>query len=139
MPVYNSFKKSQMDNPVDLLTADVKLALLTSGYTPDIDAHDNFDDVQASEASGTGYTAGGQSLANKTVTQDNTDNEGVFDADDVTWSGSTITARYAVLYVDTGVAGTSRLIAYYDFGSDQSSSSADFTVQFNAEGVLNFT
>ncbi len=89
------------------------------------------------EVSGTGYTAGGAALANKTVTQDNTDNEGVFDADDVTWSTSTITARGAVLYKDGGSAATRYLICYIDFGADKSSEAADFTLQWNAEGILN--
>lgn len=134
--IYNSFKKKIMDGSIDLDTDTIKVALVTSSYTPDQDSHDFFDDV-TNEVSGTGYTAGGASLANKAVTADNTDNEGVFDADDVTWSSSTITARGAVIYKSTGTASTSALIAYLDFGADKSSSSGDFTIQWNSEGILN--
>lgn len=134
--IYNSFKKKIMDGSIDLDTDTIKIALVTSSYTPDQDAHDFFDDV-TNEVSGTGYSAGGASLANKAVTADNTDNEGVFDADDASWSTSTITARGAVLYKSTGTPSTSALIAYIDFGSDKSSSAGTFTIQFNAEGILN--
>lgn len=134
--IYNSFKRDIMNGGIDLDTDTIKVALVTSTYTPDQDAHDNFDDI-TNEVSGTGYSAGGASLANKAVTADNTDNEGVFDADDVTWSSSTITARGAVLYKSTGTASTSKLICYLDFGSDKVSTSGNFTIQWNAEGILN--
>src|SRR6185295_325987 len=126
--IYNSFKKKIMDGSIDLDTDTIKVALVTSSYTPDQDAHDFFDDV-TNEVAGTGYTAGGASLANKAVTADNTDNEGVFDADDVTWSSSTITARGAVLYKSRGGASSAdELICYIDFGSDKSSSAGNFTL-----------
>jgi len=134
--IYNSFKKKIMDGSIDLDTDTIKVALVTSSYTPDQDTHDFFDDV-TNEVSGTGYTAGGATLASVTVTADNTDNEGVFDAADVTWSSSTITARGAVIYKSTGTASTSPLIAYIDFGADKSSSNGNFTIQWNSEGILN--
>ena len=134
--IYNSFKAKIMDGSVDLDTDTIKVALVTSSYTPDQDAHDFFDDV-TNEVVGTGYSAGGASLANKSVTQDNTDNEGVFDADDVTWSSSTITARGAVVYKSTGTPSTSALIAYLDFSTDQISSNGNFVIQWAAEGILN--
>jgi hypothetical protein len=134
--IYNNFKKLIMNGGIDLDTDTIKVALVTSSYTPDQDAHDFFDDV-TNEVTGTGYTAGGATLANKAVTADNTDNEGMFDADDVTWSSSTITARGAVVYKSTGTASTSALICYIDFGSDKTSSAGDFIIQWNAEGILN--
>lgn len=134
--IYNSFKAKIMDGSIDLDTDTIKVALVTSTYVPNQDTHDFFDDV-TNEVTGTGYTAGGASLASKTVTADNTDNEGVFDAADVTWTSSTITARGAVIYKSTGVASTSALICYLDFTTDQSSSSGDFTIQWNSEGILN--
>lgn len=134
--IYNSFKKKIMDGSIDLDTDTIKVALVTSSYTPDQDAHDFFDDI-TNEVSGTGYTAGGVSLANKAVTADNTDNEGVFDADDASWTTSTITARGAVIYKSTGTASTSPLICYIDFGADKSSSAGTFQITWNSEGILN--
>ena len=134
--VYNSFKRDIMNGSIDLDTDTIKCALVTSAYTPDVDAHDNFDDV-TNEVSGTGYTAGGATLASVTVTVDNTDDEGVFDAADVSWPTSTITARAAVIYKSTGVASTSKLICYVDFGSNITSTASTFTITWAAEGILN--
>lgn len=134
--IYNAFKANIMNGGIDLDTDTIKVALVTSSYVADQDAHDDFADI-TNEVAGTGYTAGGAALASKAVTADDTDNEGVFDAQDVTWSSSTITARGAVIYKDTGVAATSLLVCYLDFGSDQSSSAGDFTISWNAEGILN--
>lgn len=134
--IFNSFKKEIMDGTIDLDTDNIKVMLVTSAYTPDQDAHTRISDV-TNEVAGTGYTAGGQTLAGVTMSQDNTDNEGVFDATDTTWSTATISAAAAVLYKDTGTPSTSPLIAYFDFGATKSSSGADFTIQWGAEGILN--
>ena len=134
--IYNAFKKKIADGSIDLDTDTIKVMLVTSAYTPDQDVHDFRDDV-TNEVVGTGYTAGGATLANKTMTQDNTNNRGVFDADDTTWSSSTITARGAVLYKSRGgAASADELICYIDFGSDKSSSASTFTIQWHADGIL---
>lgn len=135
--VYNSFKKKIMDGSIDLDTDTIKLALVSSAYTPDQDAHDFWDDVSANEVAASGtYSAGGVTLTTS-VTQDNTDNEGVFDATDVSFTSATITARYGVVYKSTGVSTTSPLICLIDFGSDQTSTAGTFAVTFAAEGILN--
>jgi hypothetical protein len=137
--IYNSFKKKIMDGSIDLDTDTIKVALTTSSYSPSQDNDDFFNDVTNEVGASGTYVAGGATLANKTVTQDNTDNEGVFDADNVSWTSATITARYAVIYKSTGVSSTSPLIAVIDFGSNQSSSAGTFTIAWAAEGILNLT
>ena len=135
--IFNSFKRDIMNGSLDLDTDTIKVMLVTSAYTPDQDAHTKRSDV-TNEASGAGYSSGGAALANKAVSADNTDNEGVFDADDVTWGSSTITARGAVLYKSRGGASSAdELICYIDFGADKASSAGNFTVTWNAEGILN--
>jgi len=134
--IYNSFKQKIMGNSIDLENDTIKVALVTASYTPDQDNHEDFADI-TNEVSGTGYTAGGATLSNVSITKDNTDNEGVFDADDVTWSNSTITARGAVVYKDSGTPATSWLIFYKDFGSDYSSVAGDFKITWNSEGIVN--
>ena len=136
--IYNAFKMNIMNGTIDLDTDTIKCMLVTSTYVPDIDLHDYKDDI-TNEVTGAGYTAGGAEITTKTVTQDNTDDEGVFDGADVTWAASTITARGAVLYKDTGVATTSPVICYFDFVTDKSSSGGDFTIQWNAEGIINIS
>ncbi len=133
--VFNSFKQKVLQGDVDL-DLPINVALVLSGYTPNIDTHDFFNDI-TNEASGAGYTAGGITLSSTTVILDTTDDEAAFDAADITWAASTITARGAVLYRNTGTASTSPLIAYFDFATDQSSSSGNFTIAWNSEGLLN--
>jgi hypothetical protein len=137
--VFNAPKRKFLTGAMGDLSAagtTLKVMLVTAAYVPDQDLHE-FKSSVTNEVTGTGYTAGGAALANKSATQDNTDNEGVLDADDVTWANSTITARAAVLYRDTGVATTSDLLGYYDFLSDKVSSGGSFTIQWNSEGLIN--
>lgn len=133
--IYNGFKAKIMNGSIDLDTDTIKVALVTSTYTPNIDTHVFFSDV-TNEVSGTGYTAGGATLASATVTQDDTNDKGVFDANDVSWTTATITARGAVLYKSTGTASTSPLIAYVDFTTDKTSTAGTFTIQWSANGIL---
>ena len=133
----NATKKNLMNGGIDLDTDTIKVMLLDSNHSNNADTQEFIDDVSANEVSGTGYTAGGATLANKAVTQDNTDDEGVFDADDVSWAASSITARYAVIYKDTGTPATSPIIAIIDFGEDKVSTSGAFTINWDAEGILN--
>ncbi len=134
--IYNVFKLNIMNGGIDLDTNTINVMLVTSAYTPNQDTHLDRADV-TNEVTGTGYTAGGAAIGTKTVTQDDTDNEGVFDGADVTWSTATITARGAVIYKSTGAAANDTLICYLDFVSDQSSSAADFIIAWNAEGIIN--
>jgi len=137
--IFNQFKYNCLAGLVDLDGSgahDIKVALLSSSYTFNAD-HSYWSDVSSYEVSGTGYTAGGQSLNNKSVTKDNANDKAVFDADDVTWSNSTITARYAVLYDNTLI--NKDLIACFDFGEDKSSSNGDFTIQWSANGILDIS
>ena len=88
---------------------------------------------------GTGYTAGGQTLANVSVTTVTT-NDAKFDADDVTWtaSGGAITAAYGVIYNDTDTDDPP--LAFIDFDGTQSAGdTTDFKVVWNANGIFTFT
>lgn len=137
--VYNKFKQFILDNTangrVDFDADTIKVALVTSAYTPNFDTHDFFDDV-TNEVVGTGYTAGGATLGSPTITLDTTNDRVDFDAADTSWTSSTITARGAVIYKSTGTPSTSPLIAYIDFGTDQISSAGTFLIQWNASGIL---
>jgi len=135
--IYNSFKRDIMNGAIDLDTDTIKVMLVTSAYTPDQDAHTKRSDI-TNEVSGAGYSAGGSALANKAVTADNTDNEGVFDADDLSWASATITARGAVLYkARGGAASADELLCFIDFGSDIASTGGTFLITWNAEGIIN--
>jgi len=121
----------------------IKVALATSTYTPDQDAHDFFNDV-TNEVSGTGYTAGGATLASKTSTYTAGTNTTALDAADVTWATSTITAKWAIIYKSTGTSSTSPLIAYVDMDNSSGSASitstaGKFTITWDSAGIVTFT
>jgi hypothetical protein len=138
--LYGQFLQQALNKEIDWDTDTIKVALLSNAYTPDQDAHNYFDDVSTHEVTGTGYTQGGNTLANKTNTYNSATNVIVLDADDTTWSSSTITARYAVVYDASPATNATRpLIGYVDFGSDQSSSNGNFTITWDATGIVRIT
>lgn len=79
------------------------------------------------EVSGTGYTAGGATLTNVTPSADTT--TAITDFADVTWSTATITARGALIY---NSSKSNKAVAVLDFGSDKTSTAADFVIVFPA-------
>lgn len=137
--IYNSFKGKIMDGSIDLDTDTIKVVLVTSSYTPNIDTHTQYSHI-TNQVTGTGYTAGGATLANKSVAVDTTNDRAKFDADDTTWTTASVTARGAIIYKYVDNAGspddTSPLICYKDFGADVTSTNADFTIKWHADGIL---
>lgn len=133
--VYNSFKKDSMVGTFNLLSDTLKVVLVTSGYTPNIDTHTKYSDI-TNEVVGVGYTTSGITLTGVTVSDDLAGDKAVLDANDVTWSSSTITATAAIIYKADSTPALSPLIGYIDFGDSKSSSNGDFIIQWNASGIL---
>ena len=106
-----------------------KIALYTSSAT--LDASTTAYSA-TNETSGTAYVAGGNTLTNITPTSSGT--TAFCDFSDSTWSTSTITARGAVIYNSTS---SNKAVAVLDFGSDKSSTSGDFTIQFPTADASN--
>lgn len=132
---YGLFWKSLCNKEIDLDSDTIKLMLCSSSYTPDQDTHQYKSDV-SDEITGTGYTAGGATVASVVVSYNTGTNVLSFDATDVTWTTATITARYAILYDATpGSDATRPLIGYIDFGGDVTSTGADFTIVWDAAGI----
>ncbi len=119
--VYGKFLLNQINGAavVDFDTDTIKVSLHTATYAPNRDTHDFFDDATNEVANGSGYTTGGVTLASIVVALDTAGDFVYFDAADAQWTALTKTFRYAVIYKDTGAAGTSPLIAYIDFGADE--------------------
>ncbi|AXH46489.1 hypothetical protein SEA_GIBBLES_36 [Gordonia phage Gibbles] len=135
---YGQLAKSLINKEVDLDSDSIKLMLCTSAYTPNKDTHQYKSSI-TNEVVGTNYTAGGKALTGVTVTYDTATDTIIFDADDVSWLASTITARWGVLYDDTpATAATKPLIAFIDLDGDKISSNAEFKVTWNATGILGF-
>ena len=135
--IYNEYKKEI--GKIDWTSATIRVMLVDNTYVLDIDAHSNKDDIDSlvvELADGNGYTIGGELLTTKSITRDDVNDWSKYDADDVIWSSSTLTARGAIVYLDTGTPATSTLIAYVDFVVDKSSSSGDFIIQWHSDGVF---
>lgn len=134
--VYNNFKAEIMKGTFDLVNDTIKVMLLDNNHS--FTAEDDvIADISANEISGTGYSAGGETLANTAVTVDDTDDEGVFDADDVEWTSASFSAYHAVVYDDTTTGDM--LICSIDFGGEQTVSGGTFTIQWDSEGIVNIT
>lgn len=116
-------------------TGTLKLALMTTSYT--FDETDVYYSDLSGEASGTGYTTGGQAVNNVTVTQSDANDGAIIDYDTEVFSGITVTnVNGCVLYFDTGTPGTSKLVEYKAFTEGaQTIVAGNFTVTPNASGV----
>ena len=125
----NSFKTELLGGTHDLDTDVIKIALFTSSATlgASTTAYST-----SNEVSGTGYTAGGNTLSGATISLSGS--TAIVDFSDTTWSSATITARGALIY---NSSKSDKAIAVLDFGSDKSSTNGDFTVVFPAADASN--
>jgi hypothetical protein len=86
------------------------------------------------EVSGTGYTAGGQTIVSPTTTESPAGTL-MYDMADQVWASPTsVTARGAILYADA--LGADNLIVAMTFGADFTSTAGTFTIQFASTGVF---
>jgi len=120
-----SFKQALLDGEMDFSsdTAQTyKIALYTSAASLDA-ATTAY--TTSNEVSGTGYTAGGNTLTIVAPTTSGT--TAYLDFADTTWASATITARGALIYQS---GGTHPAVAVLDFGSDKTSTSGDLQIVF---------
>ena len=113
----------------------------STGHTFKIALYDNnasftaatTDYTATNEVSASGsYSAGGGTLTNVTPTSSST--TAFTDFDDITFTSATITARGALIYNDTNA---DKAVCVLDFGSNKSSSSGTFTIQFPTADASN--
>jgi hypothetical protein len=147
--VYTTFKGRLFDSPasIDLANDTFRVILLSAAY-PSVAAsaeqsHVGYSDVSAYEIVGaTGYTiSAGQLMTGLSAYTNIGTNQARWTANNVIWTTSTITAAYATI-VDSSrpTAGNGgQLVCTIDFGGNKSSSNGDFTIQWNANGILNLT
>jgi hypothetical protein len=141
---YTSYNQYIHSGEISLVeTGKIKLALVTSAYVFSA-AHsiwipgtnDGADPAHNEVATGAGYTTGGAVLSGLSV-------NGVrFDADDVVWTALTKVFRGGVLYLDdTYKTIVKPLIGYVLFDTtpdDITMTGTDFTVQWDASGIITF-
>ena len=136
--LYNNFKEQLLNGLFDLSddsAASVIKCILVTGHSLNIDTHVVLTDVSGDEEVGTGYTAGGATLANQATAQDNVNDRASFDANDVTWTGLDVgTPNYAILYDDTNA---DTLIGAWEITT--ASNGGDYTLQWHANGIILLT
>jgi len=146
--IYNNFKEVLMNGVFNLASGGHTIkSTLHTGYTPNIDAaHSVWADTGVSSTeygTASGYTAGGKTLGSQATSEDDTDNEGVFDAADVLWTAlgalSPATPSHTIIWNDTPTTPQADpLICYFELGTT-ATNGGDYTLQFGAEGIINLT
>lgn len=102
--LYGKGKEKLLSGAIDLTTATINAAILSSAYSPNLSTDEFWSTISANVLDTPVV------LGSKTVTL------GVFDAADITFAAvaSGSTAKAIVLYKDTGLSSSSPLIAYID-------------------------
>lgn len=126
--IYNSALRDEATGAIDFDTDTFKVMLTTSAYTENKDTHTKRSDI-TNEVSGTGYTAGGNTVTVTVAAVDTANDRVDITLGGTTWPTSTITARKAVYYKSRGGAATAdEIIAVVDFGADVSTTAGTFTL-----------
>ena len=123
-----SFKEDLFQKEQDMDSDTLKIALYTSSASLDATTTAY---TTSNEVTGTGYTAGGETLTGATIGTSGT--TAYVDFDDPEWTSASFTARGALIYNDT-LAGNNS-VAVLDFGGDFTVSSGTFRIVFPAAGA----
>ncbi|QCC48103.1 hypothetical protein [Halobellus limi] len=137
--LYNNFKTLLLNGGVDLDTDTIRALIIddSAAYTPDIDTHIYVDDVTAvaNEMSGTGYT---RKTLNVSVSTDNTNDQGVVDADDLSYTGLDAgTIQGVLIYKEVTTDSDSPVVGWYESADfPLPTNGGDVTLTINASGLL---
>lgn len=129
---------------LDLDSADIMVALLTSDYTFDAE-HSNYAAVLASGVdleleTGDGYTAGGELIANTEVSVNSDPKLTKLTGDNVTWTELTATFRWALYYIDGEQGGVTDpvlcAVLLDNTPADIVASGVDYQLIHSANGIF---
>jgi hypothetical protein len=124
----NSFKQELLGGIHDLDTHTIKVALIKASPSGTYNASTtNYSDVTGNtdEASGTGYSAGGQGLDSPVISLSGS--TAIVDFADEVFSTATVSADGCILY---NSSASNKAIAVIDFGGTKTSTNGDFTIVF---------
>lgn len=136
----NYYKKLLLDGGIDHANDTLKVMLLNSSHTTDIDAQQFADDISANELSTSGsYTSGfgNRITLTATTSQDNTDNEGVFDFSNFNITSFTGSVRYIAVIKEVTADSDSPILGIEDLGTDYSATNGTWAYTTNTEGFTN--
>jgi hypothetical protein len=121
--LYPKAKEAFLNGSINMVANTVTIALVDTGVYTFSSAHQFRNDVSNSAV------ISSTTLSNKTIAN------GVFDADDATFSSVTgANCEALIIFTDTGIQGTSRLVAYIDSatGLPILPNGGDITVAFSS-------
>lgn len=137
----NSFKQELLGGVHDLDTDTIKIALIKGSHTGTYGAATtNYSNVtgNSDEASGTGYTAGGQALSAPTDGTSSIINlsgsTAFVDFVDEVFSSASVSADGCIIY---NASQSNKAIAVFSFGSTVTSTNGDFTIVFPTQDASN--
>jgi hypothetical protein len=141
--VYTKLDHSLASKLANLTSDTIKCALFSAYTSPstNVQSAQFFADVTAAatELTGTGYTAGGNTLTGVTVTDSGAVTTFGAGATIPAWTSLAGSPAFAVFYDATpGTASTNPVIAYWDLGGSQTPGST-FTLTPNASGIVTWT
>jgi hypothetical protein len=130
-----SFKSELLGGLHDLDTDSLKIALIKASPSGTYGAATtNYSDVtgNSDEASGTGYSAGGQVLDGASISVSGT--TAIVDFTDEVFSNVTVSTDGCIIY---NTANSNSAIAVIDFGGTVSATAGDLTIEFPAADASN--
>jgi len=130
-----SFKSELLGGIHDLDTHTLKLALIKASPSGTYGAATtNYSNVTGAsdEASGSGYSAGGQNLDGAAISVSGT--TAIVDFTDEVFTSATVSADGCIIY---NSSASNKAICVIDFGGTKTSTNGDFTIQFPAADASN--
>ena len=130
-----SFKIALLNGEMDF-SSDTSQTFKIALFTSDADLGEDTETYSTTnEVTGTGYTAGGNTLSISTnPTDGGSGTTAYLSFSNTTWSTATITARGALIYQS---GGSNPAVAVLDFGADKTSTAGDFQIQFPTADASN--
>lgn len=141
--MFNIAKQKLANGGIDLDTDDIRVVLCMSNTTADTenDGVSTISGITTLDADD-GANNARKALASEAVNLDDANDRAEFDATDVTWTALGNGTRQlvgALLYKHVTNDTDSIPIAWIEFAAAQSPGGSDFSIVWNAEGILNFT
>lgn len=140
--VFNEFKRASASAEIDLGADDIRVALLMNTTTVDTE-NDGIGFVgdigTLGETAGTNYSR--KALTGEVVTKDDGNDRAEFDADDVLWTAlgnGAAPLQGVLIYKHVTNDADSPVIAWIEFASEMDPGGSNFTINWDAEGVLQF-
>lgn len=142
--LYTNAKRALLAGEIDLDADDIRAIGVASNTTADteedvalISAFTTLD-----ESDDTGYAR--HTFSTQTVTADNANDRGEFDAEDVPWNfnGDQTAGRQmagVIIYKHVGADSSNIPIAFIDSGGFPFTQSGSVTIQWSAEGIIQLT